>query len=651
MASHLHWRLLITSIESPGYGAVLLTNIEFRAVAGGADQTVGGIATASTASSEAADAFDGDAFNTGWFSDAEPTVVSPQWIAYEFIAPVTIAEVSIAIALDPLFGPKNIALEYSDDDLFWVEAAAFQANPWIVDEAQLFSISIGSVAVIKQLTQPFGDFRLITQLTQPFKIQIATQLDQPFADAMLPFITQLNQPFTIRIATQFVQPWASPLTTALLQPYGATVISQLTQPWADLVPIAVQLNQPFSDSIPFISQLNQPYNLMPLNPIITQFNQPWSMADPATILLSNPASLTRNGIYIDMARYQVTMTEGGWNWTARIDLADPADYAALAKDDLLTLTIGGDVWQLIIDGKSLVRAQTEQRPIRQMVIECVGSAAQYEAPRAALITQNWNQAIDAQTAAEEIVGAAIDWQITSWTIPPGRLGSTDADPITLARSIINAVGGTLQANPDGTLLARPLFPVTVPDWASANPDQLYTDLGDILEVRDFGGTSELMDSVVVADQPAALALLSIEIDTREAGLNAGRFEFSPGESVGVLGFHPRSVIIGDVTTSAGTISSAADQLVDLDEDLLFADNNSAELLRPAEAIISAVWLGTELGNVLLEADQKTITTTTPGVSMLRIKYQALAQAWQVNTPLSAGGETDFPVALVAEFES
>lgn len=593
--------------------------------------------------------------------------------------------------------PKDFTLSYSDDATAWTTIITTTGETgWATDETRLFQAPLTPVvnqlnqlwhllvSAADELIQPYGELLTAGQLNQPYSINVAAQLSQPYGHAVaaefktpyavraatdlnqpyghgvtaqlsapyaLRIAPELNQSYALRIAATLKTPYTAPLVATLTTPFGYSITAELSQSWTWHTPVAGQIGQPFSDSIPVAAELASPYALLALNPIAIQLNQPWSMADPATILLSTPATLTHNGIYIKMARYQVSMAEGGWNWTARIDLADPADYATLAKDNLLTLAIGGDTWQLVINGKSLVRAQTQARPIRQIVIECLGSAARYEAPRATRITQQWDQAIDAQTAVETIIGASIDWQITSWTIPAGRLAATDADPITLVRSIINAVGGTLQANPDGTLLARPLFPVTVPDWASADPDQLYTDLGDILEVRETGGTTELIDSVVVADQPAALALLSLEIDSREAGLNAGRFEFGPGESVGVLGFHPRSVTIGDVTASTGSISSAAEQLVELDEDLLFAANNSAELLRPAEAIISAVWLGTDLGSVLLEADQKTITATTPGVSMLRVKYQALAQAWQVNTPLSAGGDTEFPIALVAEFES
>src|SRR5215207_10553644 len=96
--AHSYWRLYI--IQS-GYGtsrgtAIGLSEVEFRATVGGADQAIGGTATANSEYSgtyAASKAFD-DTIGTNWATLESPAVI-PGWLQYQFPAPVDVLQISL----------------------------------------------------------------------------------------------------------------------------------------------------------------------------------------------------------------------------------------------------------------------------------------------------------------------------------------------------------------------------------------------------------------------------------------------------------------------------------------------------------------------------------------------------------------------------
>lgn len=119
-----YWRLRITDI----YATVettraSLSEVQFRATVGGADQASGGTASAGATDgvNVAANAFDDDD-GTYWRSG---TSTSTRWIAYAFAAPVSVDEVAIKQRPDGVGvneAPLTIVVEYSDDGVSWATA-------------------------------------------------------------------------------------------------------------------------------------------------------------------------------------------------------------------------------------------------------------------------------------------------------------------------------------------------------------------------------------------------------------------------------------------------------------------------------------------------------------------------------------------------
>lgn len=127
-------------------GIVTIAEAEMRTVAGGADQTGAGTASASTTFGgfAAADAFD-NANNTEWASGGEGTPAY-QSLMYDFGMGVTHEIIELAITARDSFeaqSPLTISLAYSDDGKAFVNRVDFSTtDDWTASETRVFNFQI-----------------------------------------------------------------------------------------------------------------------------------------------------------------------------------------------------------------------------------------------------------------------------------------------------------------------------------------------------------------------------------------------------------------------------------------------------------------------------------------------------------------------------
>ena len=140
--------------------------------------------------------------------------------------------------------------------------------------------------------------------------------------------------------------------------------------------------------------------------------------------------------------------------------------------------------------------------------------------------------------------------------------------------------------------------------------------------------------------------LSAEVDNRATGLNGGNTQFEPGDTAYFLVFRSDNVRIDSVQSSAGSIIGATVGTVTREEDLSFADVDSATLRVPASGITSIIWLGRSLGGLSLQADGVTVKTSARGVGVARVTYTAKnVHAYGLAAPSSVAGLTDFSILV------
>jgi hypothetical protein len=140
--SHPYWRLYITANNGNAYHC--FAELEMRAQAGGSDQCSGGTASASSTLGgfPASQAFD-NTTATAWASNGAE---STSWVAYQFAAPVEVAEISLWGSGTPAQSPKDFQLQYSADGVSWTTVATVtNETGWSAYEQRTFTFTLGEL--------------------------------------------------------------------------------------------------------------------------------------------------------------------------------------------------------------------------------------------------------------------------------------------------------------------------------------------------------------------------------------------------------------------------------------------------------------------------------------------------------------------------
>lgn len=145
MAAHRYWRVYITA--AIGVPHLDISEIEFRASIGGADQCAGGTAIYSgqTSGFEASKAFD-NTTSTTWYVN-QSSFPLPQWIGYDFGAGNGKDIVEFALTCwSSNEMAKDFQLQYSDDGSTWLTLYDRAGESWTTGQTKAFSTSNGPTA-------------------------------------------------------------------------------------------------------------------------------------------------------------------------------------------------------------------------------------------------------------------------------------------------------------------------------------------------------------------------------------------------------------------------------------------------------------------------------------------------------------------------
>ncbi|MBF0296228.1 MAG: hypothetical protein HQL96_13650, partial [Magnetococcales bacterium] len=234
-----------------------------------------------------------------------------------------------------------------------------------------------------------------------------------------------------------------------------------------------------------------------------------------------------------------------------------------------------------------------------------------------------------------------------WRLPAGRLAVREAAPLEVAALIAGAVGGVVRAAPDGTLRIERRFLVPVPLWESGEPDHLFTDATDILEMVEEGrsgaGFNRITVEEALPDGPGPGVWLDPDPENGSRDLR----RCVPGETVPLLSVAGPGVEVTAMAASTGELLAARPVVRRVSEDLLFQGGNRALLARPAHAIDSVIWLGNDLGPLTLERDARTVVAARAGAGLARVTCTLMTHAMHsYRAPLTQNGSDHFS-ALVA----
>ncbi len=366
------------------------------------------------------------------------------------------------------------------------------------------------------------------------------------------------------------------------------------------------------------------YAITQVNVLHTRFLLPWALLEDTHLqaVVNNP-ELVWQAHDVQLVSTTLSCDEDSPVWIASLDIAEVQDFARIAIGDLITLTLGLEVFKLIIDGKTLSRESAVEP---RYTLSAVSPVARLEAPFAHPAPLYQTAAIAAHTAVINQIGP-VDWQLPLWTIPAGRLMLQDVTPLAAARQIVNAIGGLLESQPDGRVICRRRHPISIPDYAHAAVVHTLND-GDIISSRAQIAPMRGFNRVTLANEEAATAASSDRIEYQAEDTQKGTVRVYRGALRAVQLVHT-----GHPATrleALGEVSRTETERVEFIEGV-------ASTRYPIDRVLASLWQHLDLGPLRWEG--QTLTASTAGYSLLQITYVTHSLDWAVQ--LAAEEEVQF----------
>lgn len=313
---------------------------------------------------------------------------------------------------------------------------------------------------------------------------------------------------------------------------------------------------------------------------------------------------------IEFAQGSVSIDEGNYGWAGSFSLLNPADILRFHASDSFSVVIGADTYQFVVESKSVSRTS----PVEvNAVVNGVSPALFLAGPRGTKITKTWDTAVMSHDVLSELLGTVTaEISILNWSIPANRLGVKDAYPMDVIRQIVEAVGGSVDSLPDGTLRIRSKYPVSVELWGAATANLLLNTDDDIFSSEDTYDLPKMYNKFRIMDGISASRGDSLEFESLTADSGIVRAWPSPWrESV-------------DLTSTSFVASVGSMEIEERDEEETIEIYNGSGAVRfPVLMVNSLQWLDENLGGVVSSPDSNQITSTDPTskFSLLKISYR------------------------------
>lgn len=368
------------------------------------------------------------------------------------------------------------------------------------------------------------------------------------------------------------------------------------------------------------------YDVTDVNPVAKRLTTSWSLlADHHLQAVVNTPELVWQDRTIRILQATLSCDEDSPVWIATVEIAQMSDFAAIAIGDPITLQLGLETFELVVDGKTLSReSQTSQR----CELTAISPLALLDAPFAATIRYYQPGALSARRAVENLIGA-VDWQLPDWIIPAGRLLMEGVTPLAAARSFVAAIGGIVESNPDGTVVCRRRHPVSIPDYGQAPVAHHLFD-ADVLASRAQIAPARGYNRVTLANEDGASGSAAdrIEYVADSEDANQGMVRVILAVSRPVLLTH---------TGHPATVIAALGDVVRSESEVVEFIEGRASTRYPVTVITRATWQHTDLGPVT--ADGQSLIAVVPGYSLLDLTYTTTSIDWRVT--LAADEEVQF----------
>ncbi len=437
-------------------------------------------------------------------------------------------------------------------------------------------------------------------LSQPYHLTAVKRaiLEQIYGLRMLAVFSQLYGDMPVRRAVleQFYGDNTF-LRRMLAQEYGdaARYRGVLDQEWASFEGLRSVLVQRYSITEKQVrAMVDENYDLSERDQVRALMDQLYVLAAGEALVQSSDIGITavNDSEFREITsawNINIEQDEGLYHMVGELQIADADEYAFLIHLETVVT--------IVVDGFSSEFIPLDPRRQRS------GNGTVYIVPlvsKSVLLDHaesdySLTEDTDLSGMAKTIVTglafpvALVDWQMVNWFIPTNKLYTNGDTAMTVIKRIVNAGGGVVQTSPDGMLVCRPEYPVSVDKWITTEPDIELTDQDDFFQIMPQEDPRDGFNRFFISDEQLGSDGLTIDEVQISARKKEVRVFMVPWDATATIILHH---------SGGSWVSIVADGVRESEEtEQVEFTIGAGSVSHPVYGSVVADWAERDLGNV------------------------------------------------------
>jgi len=197
-------------------------------------------------------------------------------------------------------------------------------------------------------------------------------------------------------------------------------------------------------------------------------------------------------------------------WQGSLELAQPYAYQALKVGEDFDLYYFGQVFELMVEKRSLTRDNPVQP---KLVIDVISRSARLAKPFNEVEINQTFTANKASVIANLIT--PVTWGLLDWVVKSGRFAVDNAAPLDALQSLVTAVGGMLETTRDSNLVAKPVFKTLPWEWSAGNADHELNDFEDNISYSESYERTYRYNRITISDSESRQWSIRSETDSKD----------------------------------------------------------------------------------------------------------------------------------------
>jgi hypothetical protein len=468
---------------------------------------------------------------------------------------------------------------------------------------------------------------------------------------------------TLAVSTTFNYSLSAPVYQSITLNYAdaTPVAATITLPYAEGALLAKRTLLPYSLTAPIAASCNLPYSILSTNKAAKRTLLSYSItgqqprnyimvgggtgtASATTSIVTTP-KVTVNGTTIEVLSISLTADEHSPFWLGNIKIPNLADAAGILIYDPVTLTIAinnngnlvSETFNLIVDSVKVDRSNISDQ---YATLTCISQLALLDKPYSKMLIETNGVSVDAKSAALAQLPTAMvsdfTWNLQTWTIP--KMQYSDYYPLGIIKDIVKAIGGLVESNPDGSIVCRMIYPVSVPNYATATVQQSY-DNTQIFSISESLGYTDWYNNVLIANDDSLSGNDYIEV------INQG------DPCANLVNVYPWPVLNPDGSTRTVTITHSGSDNVTMTDitistvtisEYIEINDGIGNVTYPIKDIVGATWQ--TITNATLVADGYSVTADQVDYDIVQIFYTTIQHSFYVWTTTAANQLVQFVIS-------